>query len=173
MNIGFDERRIDELFLQFDMDNSGTIDASEFVRYLFPRAFYEIYGHMDTRISMAESRLSPDDMSHQSSETLTVTKEERQAALDAQRRASYFTNDSDMASSNTLGSTAHNKKKMMSPSPSTMSPSQSRDLKDSNFARASSRSPSRDLNFGEGAEVRVIKDGATKGKPSRLFSGVY
>ena len=81
MNIGFDERRIDELFLQFDMDNSGTIDASEFVRHLFPRTFYELYGHMDPRISNAESG-EPPDLIKIPSDNLTATKEERDAALE-------------------------------------------------------------------------------------------
>jgi len=43
MNIGFDARRINELFCQIDADGGGTIDAEEFIRHLFPKTFHEIY----------------------------------------------------------------------------------------------------------------------------------
>merc|ERR1719183_3499069 len=44
MNIGISDERVDNLFHNFDVDGSGSIDASEFVRHLFPRAFHEMYG---------------------------------------------------------------------------------------------------------------------------------
>lgn len=45
MHIGLEEKRIFELFEQFDIDRSGSIDAPEFIRHLFPKTFHELYGH--------------------------------------------------------------------------------------------------------------------------------
>jgi len=44
MQVGLQERRVNELFLQFDFDGSGTVSAAEFIRHLFPKIFYELHG---------------------------------------------------------------------------------------------------------------------------------
>jgi hypothetical protein len=150
MNIGFDEKRIDELFLQFDLDNSGTIDASEFVRHLFPRTFYELYGHIQTHVSVAESRSEEGSVTRRpsiasyGSDTLSSTKEERESGLAARRR-SYYVNENDVHSPARVSSQSQETARI--------------DSKDSE-----ARCLSRDRIFGEGTEVRVVKEGTSKGK---------
>eukprot|EP00933_Yihiella_yeosuensis_P034848 TRINITY_DN28332_c0_g1_i1.p1 TRINITY_DN28332_c0_g1~~TRINITY_DN28332_c0_g1_i1.p1 ORF type:complete len:108 (-),score=21.24 TRINITY_DN28332_c0_g1_i1:135-458(-) len=44
MEIEMEGTRLVELFRSFDADQSGKIDDQEFVRALFPKAYFEIYG---------------------------------------------------------------------------------------------------------------------------------
>lgn len=44
MGLGIREDRILNLFFTFDSDNSGTIDAMEFVKAIFPSQFVRMYG---------------------------------------------------------------------------------------------------------------------------------
>mmetsp|Transcript_84773 Transcript_84773/g.132459 ORF Transcript_84773/g.132459 Transcript_84773/m.132459 type:complete len:101 (+) Transcript_84773:1-303(+) len=56
MNLDFDEKRIDAMFMQFDHDGSGTIDASKFLRHLFPKTFHQLYGKQSLRkLTMSQS----------------------------------------------------------------------------------------------------------------------
>mmetsp|Transcript_45288 Transcript_45288/g.85010 ORF Transcript_45288/g.85010 Transcript_45288/m.85010 type:complete len:108 (+) Transcript_45288:2-325(+) len=47
MKIGLKDDRVVQLFATFDSDGSGTVDAQEFVRVLFPSAYHEIYSDND------------------------------------------------------------------------------------------------------------------------------
>jgi len=44
MKIGLDDQRIIALFHYFDLDDSGSIDAKEFVKHIFPTAYVEMFG---------------------------------------------------------------------------------------------------------------------------------
>jgi len=44
MRIGLAEKRMMQLFSTLDVDDSGEIDAQEFVRSVFPEAYHDIYG---------------------------------------------------------------------------------------------------------------------------------
>jgi len=43
MKLGLSEERIVQLFQSFDVDLSGTIDAPEFIRHLFPGAYHQLF----------------------------------------------------------------------------------------------------------------------------------
>eukprot|EP00971_Amphidinium_carterae_P035045 689830-Amphidinium_carterae.1 len=43
LQLGFSDERVVQLFTSFDRNGSGTIDDKEFVKALFPNAYYEIY----------------------------------------------------------------------------------------------------------------------------------
>merc|ERR1719446_1062612 len=43
MRIAISDERIDQLFLRFDHDGRGVIDAPGFIRHLFPKAFHDMY----------------------------------------------------------------------------------------------------------------------------------
>jgi len=47
LQLGFSNERILQLFTSFDVNYSGTIDDREFIRALFPHAFYEMYHEVD------------------------------------------------------------------------------------------------------------------------------
>mmetsp|Transcript_164538 Transcript_164538/g.315999 ORF Transcript_164538/g.315999 Transcript_164538/m.315999 type:complete len:215 (+) Transcript_164538:3-647(+) len=45
LQIGLSDERTIELFQAFDEDSSGSIDAQEFVRLLFPKEYFRMYGN--------------------------------------------------------------------------------------------------------------------------------
>jgi len=55
MHIGFSDERIMKLFSSLDSSQTGTIDARDFVRGLFPSAYHEIFDEEDMAVSEAPS----------------------------------------------------------------------------------------------------------------------
>jgi hypothetical protein len=60
---GYDRARTDQLFKRMDHQDKGTVDARDFTRHLFPKAYFELYGHrskqLDSRSNSRSASPSP------------------------------------------------------------------------------------------------------------------
>ena len=63
MRLGIKDERVVELFEGFDLDNSGGVDAKEFIRAFYPTAYHEIAGELpQTKESGDETTVSPTEL---------------------------------------------------------------------------------------------------------------